>query len=359
MQTMQRPIAELINARYSCRTYRDEPIAAGEQPELADHLAAHTVGPFGSRARFALVAAAPDDREALRRLGTYGFIKGATGFLVGAVRRAAQRPRGLRLPRGAGDPRSPPASAWAPAGSAAASPRAASRPAWAASSAARPCPPSCRWGYPGDDGTAAHPGAGGGQPQAARLLPVLRGALRRAAGARAGDPFAAVLEGVRMAPSASNKQPWRIVRRGGDWHFYLQRTKGYGKGSALFAVLRLADLQRVDLGIALCHFELAARELGLDGRVGARRARRGAARPRRPVQRHLESRRAAARPALLGIEAMELVEGDHATRRHDHEALVQGPLRRLDQGRGAGGLLVGRPKRVDPLLPDLAVAASS
>ena len=80
-----------------------------------------------------------------------------------------------------------------------------------------------------------------------------------------GDPFAAVLEAVRMAPAASNKQPWRVVRRGADWHFYLQRTKGYGKGSALFAVLRLADLQRVDLGIARCHFELVARELGLAG----------------------------------------------------------------------------------------------
>jgi nitroreductase len=68
-----------------------------------------------------------------------------------------------------------------------------------------------------------------------------------------------------MAPSASNKQPWRIVRRGRDWHFYLQRTKGYGKGSAIFVMLRLADLQRVDLGIAMCHFELAARELGLEG----------------------------------------------------------------------------------------------
>ena len=30
-------------------------------------------------------------------------------------------------------------------------------------------------------------------------------------------------------------------------------------------MLRLADLQRVDLGIALCHFELVARELGLAG----------------------------------------------------------------------------------------------
>jgi hypothetical protein len=79
------------------------------------------------------------------------------------------------------------------------------------------------------------------------------------------DGFAAVLEGVRMAPSASNKQPWRIVRTGADWHFYLQRTKGYGKGSPIFRLLRLTDLQRVDLGIALCHFELAAREAGLAG----------------------------------------------------------------------------------------------
>ncbi len=72
-----------------------------------------------------------------------------------------------------------------------------------------------------------------------------------------------------MAPSATNKQPWRIVRRGGDWHFYLQRSKAYGKGSAraslAFGLLRIADLQRVDLGIAMCHFDLVARELGLSG----------------------------------------------------------------------------------------------
>ncbi len=69
-----------------------------------------------------------------------------------------------------------------------------------------------------------------------------------------------------MAPSATNKQPWRIVRRGDDWHFYLARTKGYGKGSPWFRLLRIADLQRVDLGIAMCHFELVARESGQDGR---------------------------------------------------------------------------------------------
>ena len=29
--------------------------------------------------------------------------------------------------------------------------------------------------------------------------------------------------------------------------------------------MQLADLQRVDMGIAMCHFELAARERGLAG----------------------------------------------------------------------------------------------
>jgi nitroreductase len=77
--------------------------------------------------------------------------------------------------------------------------------------------------------------------------------------------YADVLEAVRWAPSASNKQPWRLIRSGETWHFYLQRTKRYGKGSAVFSLLRLADLQRVDMGIAMCHFELACREQGLAG----------------------------------------------------------------------------------------------
>ena len=88
-----------------------------------------------------------------------------------------------------------------------------------------------------------------------------------AEGGGPGDGAASrLLEAVRWAPSASNRQPWRVVRDGDAWHFYLQRSKGYGKGSLLFSALRLADLQRVDMGIAMCHFDLTARELGLEGR---------------------------------------------------------------------------------------------
>jgi hypothetical protein len=83
--------------------------------------------------------------------------------------------------------------------------------------------------------------------------------------AAAAGAWAEALEMVRWAPSASNRQPWRIVRTGAGWHFFLARTRGYGKGTLIYALLGIADLQRVDLGIAMTHFELTARERGLAG----------------------------------------------------------------------------------------------
>ena len=70
---------------------------------------------------------------------------------------------------------------------------------------------------------------------------------------------------VRIGPSASNKQPWRIVRQDQFWRFYLQRTPGY-REDPIKRILDLCDLQRLDMGIAMCHFELSARELGLMGK---------------------------------------------------------------------------------------------
>jgi nitroreductase len=62
--------------------------------------------------------------------------------------------------------------------------------------------------------------------------------------------FATALEMVRLAPSASNRQPWRCLRAGDTIHFFLQRFPGYQAVSP-------TDLQRVDMGIAMAHFELA------------------------------------------------------------------------------------------------------
>ena len=70
---------------------------------------------------------------------------------------------------------------------------------------------------------------------------------------------------VRLGPSASNKQPWRVVKHDRYWRFYLRRTPGY-REDLIKRILDLCDLQRLDMGIAMCHFELAAREMGLKGK---------------------------------------------------------------------------------------------
>ena len=67
------------------------------------------------------------------------------------------------------------------------------------------------------------------------------------------------LKAVQRAPSAVNRQPWRVVRCGRAVHFYLRRSLPRGLVSA-------GDLQKVDLGIALCHFALAADAVGLSPR---------------------------------------------------------------------------------------------
>ena len=78
------PITENIQRRFSCRTYLDTPIEGKLRKKLEDACAAAKAGPFGTPARFKLVAAMEGDASALRGLGTYGLIRGATGYLLGA-----------------------------------------------------------------------------------------------------------------------------------------------------------------------------------------------------------------------------------------------------------------------------------
>ncbi len=61
---------------------------------------------------------------------------------------------------------------------------------------------------------------------------------------------------VRLAPSSVNRQPWRILVCDHAVHFYLNRKNRATHPSGL-------DIQKVDMGIALCHFALAAQESSL------------------------------------------------------------------------------------------------
>ena len=69
------------------------------------------------------------------------------------------------------------------------------------------------------------------------------------------DDMAQVLEMVRWAPSAVNKQPWRIIYADGVYHFYEKKDKGFLNEAT-------GDIQKIDVGIALCHFVMGIEDKG-------------------------------------------------------------------------------------------------
>jgi nitroreductase len=264
--TFSKPITEIIQQRFSCRSYLEKPIEASKRHKLQDFLASLQVGPLGTPLRFHLIAATEQDRDSLKDLGTYGFIKGASGFIVGAVKPAEKDLEdygylmeyiiliATDLDLG---------TCWL-GGS-------FTRSSFTQKISAtdeEQVPAVTSIGYIDN-------------PEEAR-----NGLIRRQVGAnnrllweelffhqefglplarQEAGVYATPLEMVRLGPSASNKQPWRIVKDGNLWHFYLQRTKSYPPSFAS-KLLKIADLQRVDMGIAMCHFELTAKELGLIGK---------------------------------------------------------------------------------------------
>lgn len=259
-------IQTAIQQRYSVRSYQNTRISGDVQDKLQACLASLQTGPLGSSMRFGLFAASEQDRSSLRGLGTYGFIKNPAGFIVGTVQtnNHALEDYGYAMQQ-------------------------------AVLEATRLGLGTCWLGGSFTQSSFA----GKIIKKKDEILPAVvatgyptpttrkRDLFRRAARSEtrlawqkllfdadfetilttenAGE-YQHALEMVRVAPSASNKQPWRIVRQGHAWHFYCQRTAGYGKGSLVFNLLGLADLQRLDLGIAMRYFDLTNRELGLNGR---------------------------------------------------------------------------------------------
>ena len=73
----------------------------------------------------------------------------------------------------------------------------------------------------------------------------------------AADKHATLIEMVRLAPSAGNKQPWRIVKDSEEdtFHFYTIEVSG-----------KYSVFPPIDIGIAVCHWDLTAKELGIKGK---------------------------------------------------------------------------------------------
>jgi len=259
------PVVEAIRKRHSCRNYDGQPLREEDRQRVEAFLNQNRPGPFGNRVRFMLVSAGEQDRSALKGLGTYGVIRGAPAFIIGAVDQRS--PQNLEdygylaedivlfaTALGLG-------TCWLGG-------------FFTRSTFAR------KMGLKDDEIIPAVISIG----YAAHRLGAVNLVIRQTAGSdhrlpwsqlffdgdfgtplttsRAGK-FSEALEMVRLGPSASNRQPWRILGERSNWHFYLQRTPGYRLG--INSMLKLADLQRVDLGIAMCHFEQTAHETGLAG----------------------------------------------------------------------------------------------
>jgi len=259
------PVTDLIEQRFSCRTYQNQPVDSETRERLTDFLAATQVGPLGNRARFKLVAAEEGDSGNLRGMGTYGFIKNPTGFIIGACRDEGRsledygylmetiilRATDLGL-----------GTCWLGG-------------TFNRSRFAREIdlgddeiiPAVTSLGYIAEDprrvDQTIRNTAGSDRRKDWNEL-FFEASFDQPLERQAAGKFALPLLMVRIGPSASNKQPWRIVKSGDAWHFYLRRTPGYP--SPVFnLLLSLADLQRVDIGIAMCHFALTAKHLGLEG----------------------------------------------------------------------------------------------
>ena len=254
-----------MRKRYSCRSYQRAPIPPDKQQQLRDLLPTLIQGPLGTTSRFMLIAADENDRQSLKGLSTYGFIKNPTGFILGASTPAAHSLEDFgylleyavlyatSLDLG---------TVWL--GGTFNKGRFAEKMQLAE---AEQLPAVIALGQIADKPRALD-AVIRRQAQAQNRKPwdqlFFSHAFGTALERDTAGPYAEALDMVQRAPSASNKQPWRIVRDGRNWHFYMQRTKGYASRNTRLA--GVADMQRIDLGIAMCHFALAAAESGLSGR---------------------------------------------------------------------------------------------
>ncbi|MDF2545950.1 MAG: nitroreductase [Anaerosolibacter sp.] len=254
----ERPIMEVVRNRYSVRTYKAEKLSDKMKSQL-DQYAADIKGPFGPKVRLELISSTDILEKADGKIGTYGVIKGAQDYIAAIVENGEKDLEQLGYVL-------------------------ENLILYAASIGLGTCwlggtfkksefvrlvslkdneimPIVTPIGYPGDKKS------------------VVESFMRFAAGSNQRKPwkelffnerfsvpleeknlqdYASALEAVRLAPSASNKQPWRILKKGRTYHFYLKTNKGYGEKLGY-------NIQRIDMGIAMCHFQMVLQESGIKG----------------------------------------------------------------------------------------------
>ncbi len=250
------PVRETVKKRRSVRSYEPRPLRAEDKEKLLAYRDG-IADPFGIGAKIRLIETESSGQP--KKLGTYGVIRGAGSFLGVVV---PQEPLGLEA-AGYSMEQLILYAASLGLGS-----------CWLAATLNRDAftremqvgehewmPAISPVGYPAEKKSLqerlirATAGSAGRKPWKELffhddfLTPLIV--------ERAGE-YAEALELLRLAPSATNAQPWRIVMDHRGFHFYAVMGKDA-------AVDNPAAIERVDLGIAACHFHLAAQDRSLPG----------------------------------------------------------------------------------------------
>ena len=251
---------QAIKTRTSVRTYASKPLEGDIRTTLETLCREEAVGPFGNTVRLKLLDLGTLPQKELRSLGTYGTIRGANLYILAAVKeekggledvgfclekvilkatslglgtcwlggifRRGSFARQMQLAEGELLP------AITPVGYPAEKPSLVERAMRLGTRARRRKP----WEelFFQADGKTPLPEAEAG-------------------------PYWDVLDAVRQGPSASNRQPWRILKGRDGFRLFLSELTWYNN------ILGKIKLQNMDMGIAMCHFELAVKELGLEG----------------------------------------------------------------------------------------------
>ncbi|HDQ03802.1 MAG TPA: nitroreductase [Deltaproteobacteria bacterium] len=258
MQTL----SDAIKKRVSCRTYSDKPIEEKILQQLESIISAVHEGPFGNKTKFKLISMETISPDQWKKMGTYGTIRGASNFLAGIV---SPGPRAMEDYGYCMETVILKATAlglvtcWLGG-------------TFQASSFARAAglqkgelmPAVTPVGYPASQKSLTEKimrrFAGSDHRKPWRNIFFIDDFSHPLPENSAGR-YREALENLRIAPSASNKQPWRILydAKENNFHFFVERSRQY-------KMLGIAHLQDIDLGIAMSHFEITARELTLPGR---------------------------------------------------------------------------------------------
>ncbi len=253
---------DVINRRISVRSYSDKELEESLRDELDKICSNPGLGPFGVSVRFKILDMEPLGKAELKSLGTYGVIKGASLYILAAVKEGpgALDDTGYLLEKiiltaTAADL----GTCWLGG--------TFRRAAFASRMNLSPgemLPAITPVGYPANQISATDSlmrfGARSSKRKPWEELFFSADGHTPLGFKEIGD-YRDALEAVRLGPSASNRQPWRIVMpEPGTFSLYLKENKIYNR------IMGKIRIQRLDMGIAMCHFELAARDQGLPGR---------------------------------------------------------------------------------------------